>query len=127
MRGPSRSALMAAGRSLTRHSPLRNPPASATSACSASAWAASRNAGSLFLCPDRQPAFDRPLHGPQQGQPMNEREAFLKAVLADPSEANRLPFADWVEDHGEGELAKWFREPHPPGEVTPRDPNAYGD
>src|SRR4051812_7488471 len=62
---------------------------------------------------------------------MTEREAFLKAILDDPSEANRLPFADWLEDHGEGELARWFRQPHPPGEKQWQsergDGDTYGD
>src|SRR3954466_962950 len=57
---------------------------------------------------------------------MTEREAFLKAVLADPSEANRLPFADWLEDHGEEELARWFRQPHPPAEGTPSSSRPEG-
>src|SRR4051812_28178448 len=58
---------------------------------------------------------------------MTERAAFLKAVIEDPSEANRLPFADWLEDHGEGELAGWVREPHPPVDMTLFSDRGYGN
>ncbi len=41
---------------------------------------------------------------------MDNRQAFLLAVLDDPGEANRLVFADWLHDHGEEDLARRFRE-----------------
>jgi uncharacterized protein (TIGR02996 family) len=49
---------------------------------------------------------------------MNEREAFLRTLLDDPGEANRLVFADWLTEHGEEEPARWFRQARGPVEVA---------
>jgi uncharacterized protein (TIGR02996 family) len=49
---------------------------------------------------------------------MDDRQAFLLALLEDPGEANRLVFADWLHDHGEDVLAICFREACGPVEVA---------
>jgi uncharacterized protein (TIGR02996 family) len=50
--------------------------------------------------------------------PMQQRQAFLLAVLEDSDEATRLAFADWLDEHGEGEPARWFRQARGPVEVA---------
>ncbi len=44
------------------------------------------------------------------GYTMNDRQAFLLAILDGPGHANRLEFADWLHEHGEEEAARSFRE-----------------
>jgi uncharacterized protein (TIGR02996 family) len=42
---------------------------------------------------------------------MNEREAFLQAITADPRDlATRRAFADWLDEHDEPELADFHRK-----------------
>jgi uncharacterized protein (TIGR02996 family) len=45
---------------------------------------------------------------------MDDRQAFLLAILEDPGEANPLVFADWLHDHGEEEPALVFRQARGP-------------
>jgi uncharacterized protein (TIGR02996 family) len=49
---------------------------------------------------------------------VDDRQAFLLALLEDPGEANPLVFADWLDEHGEAEPAGWFRQARGPVEVA---------
>lgn len=49
---------------------------------------------------------------------VNNRQAFLLAILEDPGEASRLVFADWLQEQGEEELAHWLRQPRHRVEVA---------
>jgi uncharacterized protein (TIGR02996 family) len=41
---------------------------------------------------------------------MDERTALLRAIADDPADHTRqLAFADWLDEHGEGERAERFR------------------
>src|SRR5262245_51183155 len=43
-------------------------------------------------------------------RPMSTREALLRAVIDDPEDdAARLVYADWLDEHGEGERAEALR------------------
>src|SRR4051812_28850574 len=45
---------------------------------------------------------------------MDERQAFLLSMLDDPGDANRLVFADWLDERGESDFAhRLRRSPHP--------------
>lgn len=45
-----------------------------------------------------------------RGQPMTQREAFIRAIAEDPADdAHRLVFADWLDDHDEATLAEFIR------------------
>jgi uncharacterized protein (TIGR02996 family) len=49
---------------------------------------------------------------------MDERQAFLLSILEDPGDANRLVFADWLDEHGEAGPAGWFRQARGPVAVA---------
>ncbi len=54
---------------------------------------------------------------------MDERQRFLRAIEAEPDDAPRLVFADWLEDHGDADRGRFIRlqcEHHRLKEATPR-------
>lgn len=62
---------------------------------------------------------------------LSEREAFVRAIIAAPDDdLPRLVFADWLDEHGEGELAEFIRVQcrlaHPFASCTPRCSHEYG-
>src|SRR5947209_20613047 len=49
---------------------------------------------------------------------MDERRAFLLLMLDDPGDANRLVFADWLDEHGESDFAHRLRQSRQPVEAA---------